>query len=179
MRYEPVQLDLGDIRIAATVGITRQIQNIAAGRRDRYKAAPEFGWNIHVEGAMAELAVAKYLKRFWNGNLGDLKAADVGPLEVRSTWHPDGALTIYPKDPDDRVFVLVTGSNGEYLLRGHLLGKIAKQDKFYNREASNNRRGTNAWYVPQDELYPISTLLEFAPGIDLSGPEFYGIDPGV
>ena len=66
-----------------------------------------------VIGACGECAVAKYLGRYW-APLEELDrfhdVPDVLPnIEVRSTHHDKGKLTMYPTDKRDRIYICVTG----------------------------------------------------------------------
>ena len=50
---------------AATVGAQRQFQNIKNGRANTKGADESNSWQRHIEGAMAEMAVAKARGKFW------------------------------------------------------------------------------------------------------------------
>ena len=64
--------------IANLVASMRQIQNIKENRKDRYTS--EQGgkvtntWQKNAESCMAEMAVAKALGIYWDGNVGNRKA---------------------------------------------------------------------------------------------------------
>lgn len=104
-----VKLTTGEMHIAATVGYLRQIENLMKCRRDAHGAEPDKGWSIHIEGAAGEMAFAKWAGKYWSGNLGDLKADDVGRFQVRTRAKHDWRLILHPSDPDDRIFIAVTG----------------------------------------------------------------------
>ena len=141
----------------ANAGVLRQVQNIQKNRTPRYGVCSEKDWQLHIEGCLAEMAVASYLGIFWDANLGMLHKSDVGYLEVRSTTHPTGRLILHPADKEDSAFILVRGVNGSYTLAGWCWGKTAKQEKYW-LEINNN--GRPAYFYPNGELNPIDTIFD-------------------
>jgi hypothetical protein len=141
--------------MAAEMGITRQISNLMKGRPDAYGCAADVGWQVHIEGCCGELAVAKYLDRYWSGNFEQLKADDVGNYQVRTRSSHGWDLILHDRDPDDRVFILVTGTAPEYVIRGWMRAKDGKKPEFWSDPSKQNRP---AYFVPQDCLHPISDL---------------------
>jgi hypothetical protein len=138
------------------VGLTRQIDNIRAGRQDAYGHEGD-PWGSHVRGAMAEKTIAKYLRRYWSGNLGDLHAADVSQrLQVRSSLHANARLIVHPSpgDQSDHAYVLVIGDWPRYRICGWLWGYEAQQDRWWDDPKGNRP----AFFVPQLELHSIDSL---------------------
>lgn len=154
-----VTLSPDELMFAALVGIRRQVHNLFAGRQDKHGAPRDKGWQIHVEGAAGERAVAKAKGAYWDGNLGDLGADDVGRVQVRTRSNHDFDLIIHKDDPDDRAFILVTGIAPTYSLRGWIYGRDAKQQEWWQDPAG----GRPAYFVPQSALRPIVKKLEPAP----------------
>lgn len=150
-----VHLTPAEIMMAATIGIMRQATNIRDDRKDRYGASEKNGWQLHVEGALGEAAVAKGLNIFWNGSIGTFKAPDVADLQVRSTTWSSGSLIIHKADSSKEIFILVTGVNGSYVLRGWMYGADAKNEKYWKDPKKENRF---AYFVPQSDLEPMSKL---------------------
>jgi hypothetical protein len=146
-----VALTMSEMQIAATVGMMRQIENLAKGRRDAYGAEKEDGWQYHIEGAGGELAFAKWSGRYWNGALGNLKADDVGDTQVRTAMAHHKRLIIHPPDANDRRFVLVTGVMPRFLIRGWIWGGDGKQERFW----CDPKGARPAYFVPTDFLYPM------------------------
>lgn len=139
---------------AALVAVMRQVTNIRDGRRHAHGLRDELtGWGAHIEGACGEYAVAKALGVFWNGALGDLRADDVGQLQVRATPRADGCLLLHDTDPDDRAFVLVTGALGEYVVRGWVSAADGKQRRYWR-----DTTGRPCYFVPQSALRPMTAL---------------------
>ena len=121
-------------------------------------------WNNHVEGALGEIAVAKYLG-LYPGGITDPDATDVGDhYEVRTRPRRDYELFVRKKEKEkkeDKYFILVLGSYGEYSIRGWISAYevFAHPEWFHNNE---NKTGYRYW-VPHEFLYPILDLPEEAP----------------
>ena len=140
-------LSSAEIMIASQVGIMRQIEDIKANKKSFSGEKPELAWQRHIEGALTECAMAKYLNVYWSKQ--SWLHPDVGNIDVRSTHWEHGYLRIEPKDNNDRKFYLLTGLNGTYTMRGWIYAKDAKQDKYlktYDKEREMK------YFVPQSDL---------------------------
>lgn len=148
-----------EILHGALCGSMRQVQNLRDNRANKYGCRPEDGWTVAITGALGELAVAKYLGRYWEGlgALGDFGAADVLGVNVRATTDPRNALILRAADADDRPFVLASGSGRAWTLHGWILGRDGKIAEF---ERDPHGRGA-AYFVPQTRLSDIATLPAF------------------
>jgi hypothetical protein len=155
-----VELTPAELLLASTVGCMRQVANLRDGRRDAHGAQRESGWQLHVEGACGELAVAKALGLFWSGSIGNLRAADVGEVQVRTRSRDDYDLIVHPSDPDGAAFVLVVGTAPRFKLVGWLPGREAKHQRHWLDPAG----GRPAFFVKQSWLYPMGLLLARASG---------------
>lgn len=151
---ESIRLTNSEMLTAASIGVRRQVQNLAAGRTDAHGASPEDGWTPHVEGCAGEMAVAKAFGMFWSGSLGDLRADDVGQLQVRTGMRHDHKLILHHRDPDDRAFVFVTGRMPNYVLHGWIMARDGKREEFWADPA----RGRPAFFVPQSALRSLAEL---------------------
>lgn len=150
-----VVLDAHEVLHGGLVGLTREIDNLKAGRKDRFGAEIQDGWRLHIEGALGELAVAKYLDRFWSGRLGNLKAADVGPLQVRTRVRRDDAsLILHKTDQDHHLFVLAVSYTPVFTLIGWLRAADGKRPEYWRELVP----GRAAYFVPQSALQPIESL---------------------
>jgi hypothetical protein len=140
--------------VAAGVASLRQAQNLAFGRRDKHGAPtdPAEAYRIHLLGAAGEVAVAERLGIFYDGALGRMQAADVGHVQVRTTKHSHGCLILHPEDPDDDVYVLVTGDPPSLRLVGRIRGRDGKRPEFWRDPTS---KGRPAFFVPQEALRPL------------------------
>ena len=142
-----ITLNYAEVMIASQVGIMRQIEDIKANKKPVSGEKRELAWQRHIEGALTECAMAKYLNVYWSKK--SWPHPDVGEIEVRSTYWEFGDLRVDPKDPDHRKFYLLTGLNGDYTIRGWIYAKDAKQDKYlktYDKEREMK------YFVPQIDL---------------------------
>jgi len=133
-----------EIYQAALVGVARRIDSRQRGLSD---GAPG-GWQSDIEGALAELAFAKAMNFYGGLTINNYKGADVGEYHIRSSQHENGRLIVRPEDDPKCKYVLLTGFEGDYIVRGFIYGHEARQDEFWM--APNNRPG--AWFVPQHAL---------------------------
>jgi hypothetical protein len=141
-----------EVFIAEQVGVRRHVEAIRHGWKHRYGMNTKEGLAANLQGALGEMAAAKYLDVFWDLNLYGFKTVpDVGPYDVRTTDKEDGALIIRYDDPDDRIFILVTGTCPTYHIRGCMLAKAGKCDMWL--KSPNGR--PSAWFVPQTALSAI------------------------
>lgn len=137
-----------ELHLAASVGVRRQIEAMSAGRPDRHGHSGA-GWNLHLEGACGELAVAKALGRYWDGSVNTFKkGGDVGAVQVRTRSKHEYELIVRQGDRDSDVFVLVTGVAPSYRVRGWLRGGDAKRPEW---EKTHGDRPP-AWFVPHAAL---------------------------
>lgn len=143
-----VALTPTEIMQAAMVGVMRQLQNMRDGRRPAFGAGSASDWQLHVEGALGECALAKHLGIFWCG-VGALRAPDVGVVDVRTRSNHSYDLILHDHDPDERVFYLLTGGNGRYVVRGWIRAGEGKRKEFWKDPAG----GRPAYFVPQEALH--------------------------
>ena len=151
-----VVLTRSEMNLAAQVGVMRQIDNLVKGRRDAYGASRSNAWSMHIEGAAAELAFARWINLFWSGSIGNLKADDVGTFQVRTSLQHGGRLILHEGDKEDRIFVFLTGSMPEFHLRGWILCRDGKKPEYW----SDPQGSRPAYFVPQWVLNPMWKLRE-------------------
>lgn len=144
-----VELTDHEMRLAAHAGVERQLEALRLGRQDNHGFEGD-GWGVHIEGACAEVAVAKATGRYWDAVVRrpeDL-AGDVGRgLQVRSTRRSNGSLIIHHSDPDDAAFVLVVAKPPVFNLVGWIRGRDGKHDEWWRADLPRP-----AFFVPQREL---------------------------
>jgi hypothetical protein len=149
-----IKLTAKEMMMASMNGQMRQVQNI----RDKYRP-PTMGcghdndWQIHIEGALAEWAVAKALNKYPSGF--EFGEEDVGGYEVRSTQNKKTLMYMKPTDKDDSIYIRVVGKNGDYELMGWITGKEGK--KFPSEDRYRN--GRPAIWVPYESLNPMESLV--------------------
>ena len=147
-----VELTAAEQLQGAIVGAMRHIQG--ARRADFYGASQANAWQIDIEGALGEMAVAKAKGIYWSGDIGRTDTPDVGKLQVRTTRRDNGRLILHKRDSDDEIFILATGENGTYNLKGWLLGYVGKRDEYWTDPVG----GRAAYFVPQAELNDMKNL---------------------
>lgn len=125
-----VRLSKSEITHAASVGVERQAQNIRDKRRSAHGHGGDNDWQVHIEGALSECAFAAYQGVYWWK--GQLRDDDVGRFQVRSTQHEYGHLLLHDTDQASKIFWLVTGKNGDYIIQGYILaGDGQDEDKYW------------------------------------------------
>lgn len=149
-----VRLDWHEVFHAASCGVMRRIQALKNDKPTRFE--PRDAWAIDIEGACAELAVARLLKRYWHALVSDPNGlpGDAGEYQIRSTTHGNGQLVVYEHDDDAATFVLVTGKVPAFTVRGWLRATDAKRSAWWREDAK-----VPAYFVPQSELRPIEELI--------------------
>jgi hypothetical protein len=135
-----------EIAEADQIANARQTENLEKDRPDAYGADKEGGLELHLSGARGEKAVAKMLGLPWNGNLGNLKAADVGGNQVRTTKYSTGCLLLHEEDNDDHSFYLVIDRSPRFEVLGPILAREGKMDEFWEDRTG---KGRPAYFVPQ------------------------------
>lgn len=150
-----MELALGEVYQAASVGILRRIEsrrlNLSGGR-----AMNGNGWTNDIEGACAELALAKYLGVYWNGGVNTFKAGDVGKFQVRYSQYYDARLVVRTNDAPGDIYVLVVGGEGNYTLVGWCAGERAREVGSWE----NPNGYEYAWWVDQRDLSSMSGIWE-------------------
>lgn len=144
---------------AVIIGGMRRIGSKARCRTAPYGDPQANLWDIDIEAAGAELAVAKAMGVYWTGICGYPEpAGDVGGLEVRSTKRMDGRLILHDRDKDDAPYILVRGAMPIYQIVGWIYGRDGKQERylFHGDGRSAHRR---AYFVPVEALRGMDELI--------------------
>jgi hypothetical protein len=156
-----VKLTPNDLRLAESVAHKRNKSQRDGNRADGKVMQDSLA--IDIQGAEAELAVAKALRLPWDGSFVELNkwfdwresGHDVSGLEVRSTHHKNGSLILHPKDKDDSPFILVlTHDRPIFNLVGWNFGRAGKKKEFW-RDVGYGRP---CFYLPQSQLMPMSSI---------------------
>jgi len=111
-------------------------------------------------GAAADCVVAYVLDLFWpaNGCKPDRGLGDAGLVEVKQTEHSDGHLVLRPGVNEDDIYVLVTGKDRHYVVRGFAWG-------WEVREHGNFKPLKKGWgpshNLDQDKLHDIDDLIKW------------------
>lgn len=151
-----ITLTASEIRMAATVGIERQMSALKRNLKNANGYNGKDVWDKHIKGALGELAVAKHLGVFYRGDVDTFKKPDVGAFQIRYTQMDPPALIIRPGDNDDEKFICVTGDAPTLQVHGWILAKEGKNKKW--SKAPNGR--PPAYFIPLDQLHPMETIIE-------------------
>jgi hypothetical protein len=144
-----------ELMVAVYVGARRHVDGLYR-QSDRYAAGEHPDqWELDIEAAAAELAVARVTGLYWTGlNWLDAKA-DVGDdIQVRRIVGVSRKLLIRPHDPDEHVFVLVIGKAPTFDIAGWIQGRDGKRPEW-----SDNPGGRGPCFlVPRSELRPVGQM---------------------
>lgn len=149
-----------ELRMAGVAACDRQINAISKGLKDKhgFEKGTKGPWQGHVEGVLAEMAVASVLNAYFNGSITSWKGEDLPHVQVRQTDYPQGKLIIRPEDGESFYYVLVTGSNGSYSVRGWIWGREVKESKEHWVEPEEKDPRPGHWRVPHTALYDMREL---------------------
>jgi len=125
----------------------RQGRTVDTGRIHKYGLVGVH-LDIEMESICAEFAVAKYLNQYPTAICG-VGSSDVGEnIEVR--WTQNKCLLVHkPEEGDnpDDIFVMVTGSDGGYEIKGWLQGYACQQERYWRTDIRKP-----AYLVPVPDL---------------------------
>lgn len=148
-----ITLNWHECEMAVQVGVRRQLSSLSKNSRpgEGYEGS---GWDIHIQGALGEMAVAKALNVYWSGSVNTFAACDLPGLQVRTRSRHWYDLIVRSRDSDDEPFILVTGECPTFTVHGWIYGRDAKKPKWL-REYGNRPA---AYFVPQGALRPLKAL---------------------
>lgn len=164
-----IELSRHEILAAAIGGCQRRVASMEISRPQFYGAEERNNhWQIDVQGAIAEFAVAKAFDKYWQPATDkSLKSlpGDVGFYQIRSTAHKTGQLIVHEADADDVPFILAIVAEPHVKLAGYLYGAEAK--------ALGEKRKYGDMWVPQNKLRSVTELIEFPPmdGVSIKRPK--------
>jgi putative component of toxin-antitoxin plasmid stabilization module len=149
-----VTLTWAEILTAAEIGVRRRVNGLRLKRAEPYGQRASTTWNHDINGALAEMALAKHLDRFWSGTIGQISEADVGALEVRSKCEPWHRLVIRATDPPDKIYVSVLVGIPVCQLCGWMRASDAKRPEWLLPDEDKPDR----FFVPADQLESMENL---------------------
>jgi hypothetical protein len=139
---------------AIQVGTERQRLSVLAGLKDKHGFEGD-GEYIHIQGAGGELSFCKVLRVPWVPGFNTFKKPDVLGYQVRTRSEPWHELIIRTDDNPAHKYVLVLGIMPMFDVVGWYLGKDARRGEWWHAHGGREP----AWFVPQEELHPISDLI--------------------
>jgi len=125
-----ISLTWPEIMLGVDAGVMRRVYALKSNKRGVYGASDESAWDNDINGAIAELACAKWANVFWSGHVGITTAPDVGPWQVRSKIVRGHRLVVRPTDEDNAVFVSALVQIPSVFLCGWLFGHEAKKEQW-------------------------------------------------
>ena len=171
MSTRSVRLSEREMLLAASSGVQREVEclrklnngeNVVSEyEKNNNQVGPGGLWNNHIEGAMGEFAVAKFLG-LYPGAITDKEATDVGEhYEVRTRPLRYQELFIKKDEKEDKYYILVQGAYGRYTVCGWISAYevFTHGDWYHNNEGKTSMR----YWVPHEFLYSIETLPKEAP----------------
>jgi len=144
--------------VAAEVGARRNLHAIFRNCKEGAGRNPAGLWMDHINGALGEMAVAKYLGVYWPASVNTFRhEPDIPPnIEVRTRSKPNYQIVVRPNDDDTAIFVLARGQNQFFDIVGWITGRDAKRSEWLHDYGGR----PPAYFVPDDALHGISTLRE-------------------
>jgi hypothetical protein len=159
MTEPPIRITLTwpEIELGAKVGTMRLVHRRKTAMGNASRRPEHNAWTGEIEGAQAELAVAKHLGVFWSGTVGEPGApSDVSCYQVRcnsSRKYEDTVLR--PTDKPNRVYISVLSYMPHFGIIGWLWGADGMCAEY---EHPGEEGRPPCWFVPRDKLQPFSTL---------------------
>jgi hypothetical protein len=146
-----ITLTRDELLQGAFVGVTRNVTTITGAKAHTYDLSRPC-WVDHVEGALGEMAFAKYLNKYWSGAAGRLPEFDVDNKQVRCTQYKTGYLSIFTRDNPAHEYFLITGIAPTYNIVGSIYGykvmDLGQNHPWFNSEFDRRHQ----WRVPQSAL---------------------------
>lgn len=149
-----VKLSWFEVLAAAYAGVMRRVESI----RRNYKSSAGFDrtdvWDIDINGAAAEMAVAKCLNKYWDASVNGFHRGDVGNYQIRLARSDTPYLLIREKDDEKAVFVSVQGTAPDFKVHGWLRGSEGKKAKYLRTFGTR----PPVYAIPPKYLHKMSTL---------------------
>jgi hypothetical protein len=160
-----IELTPFEIYFAGLIGAARNDQATRNAWKETSGQADGDKFHHNIEGACAEIAVCKWRKIYWDPNVGDIKAPDAGPYQVRcngSRRRDDMNLRPHPsKDvlKKNYIWISVCSFSPKYRIDGWIWGDTAMPEQTtctWFREGAVGRG--KSWWVPREMLHALEKL---------------------
>lgn len=155
-----VELTKYELKYAEYIAKMRNTEALKVGKKNKFGLpnTEDDDLQIHKIGAAGEMALAKAMNWYFNGHINTYKIGyDVYKTQVRTATKSSHRLIVREDDKSDDIFVLVLkdeNNEQKFQIKGWLKGSQAKNNKYLQ----NPHNWKLAYFVPQSELNPISTL---------------------
>lgn len=150
-----VTLDELEVLNGTELGQRRHAAALAQGRTDAHDYDGGEPEEIHIAGALGELACAKALDIPFAATINTFKAPDVGPYQVRTRSGLYDELLIRPNAVNSEVYIMVRGRCPHYHIVGWILAGDAKRPDWYK----NHGGRAYAYFVPDTYLSEMALLI--------------------
>lgn len=144
-----------ELRYGRAVGRERHAEALRLDRQDAHDFVgdPE---EIHIAGALGELACAKALNLYYVPTVNTFqRGGDVGPYQVRTRSELRFQLMVRTNAVDDDIYVLVRGDSACHLVVGWIRAGDAKRPEWLHPHAGREP----AYFVPDTHLLETKLLL--------------------
>jgi hypothetical protein len=149
-----LRLTFGEMSMAAAIASLRYTCNVIKQRPHQY-GQTDYRWPV--DGLCAEIAAARYLNLYWNGDVNNKKERDVGGLVDVRSCEPGLRMILHPEDPDGTPFVLAWVDLPGVALMGWMLAREGKLPEFWE----DPHGGRPAYFVPKHRLHDMAMLPEW------------------
>lgn len=155
-----------EMMIAGYIGVARNVYALVHGLTPAADMGWGNSWQTNIDGACGEMFVAKTLGMHWCPLIGDIRADDVGPYQVRTNGSRKWTDTIlrpasetckgdYPDRPYIAVLALAVPS--EFEIMGWIWGRDGMAEQWLRKGSETDKRPP-AYFVPRAALRPMSEL---------------------
>lgn len=139
-----INLTYDQIMLAVQMGSRRNV----TAKKKGFMPAIGMGWDIHIEGALSEVAAAKALNLWLDPSIGKQREEDLIGWNIRSTRYESGELRIEDYETDGK-FLLMIGSFDIWRVAGWCTAEDARSIGEFKVKKQGR---TPAWWVPQEKL---------------------------
>lgn len=146
-----IELNANEMLVAGYVGMRRNAEAKYNKRKVRFPER-KYGelWGNHIESAMAECAVCKYLGVYWGFGVNTFHVSDVVNRNYEIRFSNRSDLKVRPDD--EGIIISVSGDCPVYFINGFINANEAKRSCWlYDQEPI-------CYFVPHQYLYPINEL---------------------
>jgi len=154
-----ILLTPSDYSAAMEMAKQRCIEALLSNRVDKVSSKDWYqDHEMHLKGAVGELALAKYLNLYPGYTLNNFHGmgSDVSGMEVRCRHRGNYDLIVRKDDDPNKIYVLVRGIPPEMEVVGWILGRDAMNDRFLEQHGGFG----SAWFVPGSFLNPVESLVK-------------------
>lgn len=155
-----IKLSVMEVKVAALISVERLCSNMSKGKTMGHGYDKQDEWEVGVQGAGAEVAVAKFLNVAYCGHCDVYHSIpDIGVCtEVR--WTRLQSLIVRPIDEIKSNYIVVTGRVPEMNIIGWMSGAEAKQDRYLTDFGNSNR--PKCYGIPFKDLHHMNTYPKIA-----------------